>query len=247
MEYCPNGNLRDFLRNSRNLYRVEEQSLMTDLSQAFGPNNLIYIAWQIAKGMTFLISRKIIHRDLAARNILLGHGFTAKVGDFGLARDVYKYQAYLKNSSGMVPIKWMAIESIRDSIYTEKTDIWSFGILLWELFTLGGTPYPGMHANEVYQLLLNGKRMDPPVHCPQEISNIMLECWNENAKDRPNFQNLKKMLCKDVMQTPQPSDRTANTSLHSTYTESDLLNSKDDYLNEPFLETVEMNSFNTLN
>ncbi|XP_028408446.1 platelet-derived growth factor receptor alpha-like [Dendronephthya gigantea] len=169
MEYCPYGNLREFLRSSRSRYNMEEDSLTADLSQVIGPKNLIYIAWEISKGMSFLISRKIIHRDLAARNILLGQGYTAKVGDFGLARDIYKYQEYLKKSSGLVPLKWMAIESIRDSIYTEKTDMWSFGILLWEVFTLGGTPYPGMDVNDVYQSLLNGKRMEPPMHCPQEM------------------------------------------------------------------------------
>ncbi|XP_028407243.1 fibroblast growth factor receptor 2-like [Dendronephthya gigantea] len=170
MEYCPYGNLREFLRSSRTIYNMEENSLETDPSQAIGPRNLIHFAWEISKGMDFLISRKIIHRDLAARNILLGQGYTAKVGDFGLARDIYKYQEYLKKSSGLVPLKWMAIESIRDSIYTEKTDMWSFGILLWELFTLGGTPYPGVDVLEVYQTLLNGKRMKPPVHCPQEMN-----------------------------------------------------------------------------
>ncbi|XP_046852604.1 fibroblast growth factor receptor 1-like isoform X2 [Xenia sp. Carnegie-2017] len=136
MEFCEHGNLRQFLRDSRDRYNKDEEFLMNDLSLDFGPKNLIQLAYQITKGMEFLVSRKIVHRDLAARNVLLGKDFTAKVADFGLARDIYKYQAYKKNTPGLLPIKWMAIESIRDSIYTEKTDIWSFGVVLWELFTL---------------------------------------------------------------------------------------------------------------
>ncbi|CAB3981076.1 vascular endothelial growth factor receptor 2-like [Paramuricea clavata] len=170
MEYCPNGNLREFLRNNRSWYNAKEESFDRDLSQVFGPKNLIYFAWQITKGMTFLTSRKIIHRDLAARNILLGGGYVAKIADFGLARDVYKYQQYLKTSTvGLLPIKWMAVESIRDALFTEKSDVWSFGILLWEIFTLGGTPYPGIYVTEVRHYLLQGKRMEPPIHCPQEM------------------------------------------------------------------------------
>ncbi|CAB4030749.1 partial, partial [Paramuricea clavata] len=168
MEYCPHGNLREFLQSSRNIYNVDEEALIPDPDQAIGPKTLLYFAWQITKGMTFLISRKVIHRDLAVRNILLGEGYVAKVGDFGLARDIYKYQKYSKKSSGFVPIKWMAIESIGDLIFTEKSDVWSFGVLLWELFTLGETPYPGMPAIELYESLVNGKRMEPPINCPHE-------------------------------------------------------------------------------
>ncbi|CAB4037450.1 vascular endothelial growth factor receptor 2-like, partial [Paramuricea clavata] len=98
LEYCANGDLRSFLRRGGNHYEENETSLAVDLSVTFGPRKLIHIALQIAKGMEFLISRKVIHRDLAARNVLLGNGFVAKVADFGLARDVYKYQKYVKKS-----------------------------------------------------------------------------------------------------------------------------------------------------
>ncbi|XP_046854041.1 vascular endothelial growth factor receptor 1-like [Xenia sp. Carnegie-2017] len=134
-EFCEHGNLRQFLRDSRNRYNQDKEYLMNDLSLDFGPQNLIQWAYHIIQGMEFLISRKIIHRDLAARNILLGTGYIAKVGDFGLARDIYKYQVYTKNTPGLLPLKWMAIESIKDSVYTEKSDMWSFGVVLFELFT----------------------------------------------------------------------------------------------------------------
>ncbi|XP_028411444.1 fibroblast growth factor receptor 3-like [Dendronephthya gigantea] len=194
MEYCPNGNLREFLRQNRDKYSLEVDWLVDDLSQGFGPKNLMYFALQIAKGMAFLISRKIIHRDLAARNILIGNDYIAKVGDFGLARDVEKYHHYLKKSTGMVPMKWLAIESIRDSIFTEKSDVWSYGILLWEIFALGGNPYPGVHINDFYLFLLSEKRMQPPIHCPVESFNLMSMCWNENPEDRPSFCSIIKVL-----------------------------------------------------
>ncbi|CAB4031139.1 vascular endothelial growth factor receptor 2-like, partial [Paramuricea clavata] len=158
MEYCPNGNLREFLRNNRSRYNAEEELFDPDLSQVFGPKSLIYFAWQITKGMTFLASRKIIHRDLAARNILLGLGYVAKIADFGLARDVYKNQQYLRTSTvsatpfrkGLVPFKWMAVESIKDSLFTEKSDVER--VVIW-YFTLGNLLIGlgkclGMHVTE---------------------------------------------------------------------------------------------------
>ncbi|XP_028411423.1 fibroblast growth factor receptor 4-like [Dendronephthya gigantea] len=194
LEYCPHGNLKELLRQSRDRYRLEEDLLVKDLSQNFGPKNLMCFALQIAKGMEFLVSRKIIHRDLAARNILIGNEYVAKVADFGLARNVDKYQIYIKKSTGMVPVKWLAIESIEDAIFTEKSDVWSFGVLLWEIFALGGNPYPGVHINDFYLYLLNGNRMQPPIHCPPKIFDIMSLCWKENPIDRPNFCNLIKLL-----------------------------------------------------
>ncbi|CAB3988052.1 Fibroblast growth factor receptor 3 [Paramuricea clavata] len=104
-------------------------------------------------------------------------------------------------------------------------------------------PYPGMHANEVYQLLLNGKRMDPPMYCPEEICKVMSKCWNEYPKDRPNFENLKEMLweilgCEEITQVLQQNEKSVDT-LNSPK-ESDSVNGQDDYLNGPFPETVEM-------
>ena len=239
MEYCPHGNLREFLRNSRSRYNVDENGLITDLSQIFGPKNLIHFGLEITKGMNFLISRKVIHRDLAARNILIGDGYVAKVGDFGLARDVYKYQEYIRKSTGMVPFKWMALESIIDSVYTEKSDVWSFGVLLWELFTLGGTPYPGMSVNEVHQSLLEGKRMKPPNHCPQEICNVISRCWAKNPEERPDFSSLNETFSailgfKPISQVSEFLDEVTNDSQNESirfgFIKSDVENEIDTLL-----------------
>ncbi|XP_028408434.1 fibroblast growth factor receptor 3-like [Dendronephthya gigantea] len=194
LEYCPNGDLRSFLRHGRHRYEENESSLTVNMSVRFGPRNLIYIAFQIAKGMEFLVSRKVIHRDLAARNILLGRGHVAKVADFGLARDVYKYQEYVKKSSSLLPLKWMAVESMQYSVFTEKTDVWSFGIVLWELFTLGRTPYPGLSNLDVFPYLMDGKRMTIPTCCSSNISEFIDQCWENDPCNRPSFASIVKIL-----------------------------------------------------
>ncbi|CAB4003020.1 partial, partial [Paramuricea clavata] len=121
---------------------------------------------------------------------------------------------------GLVPFKWMALESIRDSLFTEKSDVWSFGILLWEIFSLGATPYPGMYFNDVHQYLLQGKRMDPPIQCPEDINDVMSMCCKENPEDRPNFHSLKDLLyeildCKEIPQTSAYNKDIVNVPLKS--------------------------------
>jgi len=117
---------------------------------------------------------QVIHRDLAARNVLLARGGIVKICDFGLARELsagdYSGENYVKKNDEPLPIKWMALESLRDKVYTTKSDVWSFGVFLWELFSLGATPYPGMLVDgEFYARIETGYRMAPPKFSPDTV------------------------------------------------------------------------------
>ncbi|KAM9311305.1 vascular endothelial growth factor receptor 3 [Gastrophryne carolinensis] len=157
--------------------------------------DLICYSFQVARGMEFLSSRKCIHRDLAARNILLSENNVVKICDFGLARDIYKDPDYVRKGSARLPLKWMAPESIFDKVYTARSDVWSFGVLLWEIFSLGASPYPGVQINEDFcQRLKEGTRMRAPDYATTDIYRIMLSCWHGDPKERPTFTDLVEIL-----------------------------------------------------
>ncbi|CAN2387230.1 Belongs to the protein kinase superfamily. Tyr protein kinase family. CSF-1 PDGF receptor subfamily [Pristimantis euphronides] len=157
--------------------------------------DLICYSFQVARGMEFLSSRKCIHRDLAARNILLSENNVVKICDFGLARDIYKDPDYVRKGSARLPLKWMAPESIFDKVYTTQSDVWSFGVLLWEIFSLGASPYPGVQINEEFcQRLKEGTRMRAPEYATADIYRIMLSCWHGDPKERPTFSDLVEIL-----------------------------------------------------
>ncbi|XP_039667486.1 vascular endothelial growth factor receptor 2 isoform X2 [Perca fluviatilis] len=157
--------------------------------------DLICYSFQVAKGMEFLSSRKCIHRDLAARNILLSENNVVKICDFGLARDVYKDPDYVRKGDARLPLKWMAPETIFDRVYTTQSDVWSFGVLLWEIFSLGASPYPGVCIDELFcRRLKEGTRMRPPEYATTEIYQTMLDCWLDRPTDRPTFAELVEHL-----------------------------------------------------
>ncbi|XP_023244351.1 platelet-derived growth factor receptor alpha-like isoform X4 [Centruroides sculpturatus] len=156
---------------------------------------LLYFAYQCARGMQYLSDRKLIHRDLAARNVLVADRHVVKICDFGLAKDCYKYSNYVKKNNGPLPIKWMAIESIRDKVFTTKSDVWSFGVLTWEIFSLGATPYPGMEVDaEFYKMLSRGFRMDRPEYAPPDLYEMIRLCWKAEPEERPTFAELSRRL-----------------------------------------------------
>lgn len=174
----------------------EEEEEQEDLyKKVLTLEDLICYSFQVAKGMEFLASRKCIHRDLAARNILLSENNVVKICDFGLARDVYKDPDYVRKGDARLPLKWMAPEAIFDKIYTTQSDVWSFGVLMWEIFSLGASPYPGLHIDEEFCCRLKeGTRMKAPEYSSSEIYQTMLDCWHGEPSTRPTFTELVERL-----------------------------------------------------
>ncbi|XP_077994551.1 uncharacterized protein LOC144448251 isoform X2 [Glandiceps talaboti] len=198
VELAKYGSLQDYLRKNRSdcIY----QNLHAN-SRTLTPTGLLQIAWQIASGMSYIHSMKCIHRDLATRNILLGENNTCKISDFGLARDVAGVYVYQKKSQTRLPIRWMAIESLLDSTYTAKSDVWSYGVVLWEIAVLGATPYAGMSSAQVINKLQGGYRLSRPNHCSEALYEIMLDCWRSSPEMRPTFSKLCSIVGNIVSDT----------------------------------------------
>ncbi|KAF8778293.1 Proto-oncogene tyrosine-protein kinase receptor like protein [Argiope bruennichi] len=181
MEYAEHGSLITYLRKMK--------SSCTEMNLP----ELIAFALQIAKGMEYLASMKVVHRDLAARNVLVASGKVLKISDFGLSRDVYEGDTYLKMSRSKVPVKWMALESLENQLYTTKSDVWSFGILLWEIITIGGCPYPGIPTERLFQLLKEGYRMPRPDNCPLQLYELMKKFLVlKTPNERPHSKGINK-------------------------------------------------------
>ncbi|XP_029305031.1 fibroblast growth factor receptor 2 isoform X1 [Cottoperca gobio] len=194
VEYASKGNLREYLRARRppgmeysyDIARVSDEQLTF--------KDLVSCTYQVARGMEYLASQKCIHRDLAARNVLVTESNVMKIADFGLARDVHNIDYYKKTTNGRLPVKWMAPEALFDRVYTHQSDVWSFGVLMWEIFTLGGSPYPGIPVEELFKLLKEGHRMDKPGNCTNELYMMMKDCWHAISSHRPTFKQLVEDL-----------------------------------------------------
>ncbi|XP_054323580.1 protein-tyrosine kinase 6 isoform X1 [Pongo pygmaeus] len=177
-ELMAKGSLLELLRDS------DEKALPV--------SELLDIAWQVAEGMCYLESQNYIHRDLAARNILVGENTLCKVGDFGLAR-LIKEDVYLSHDRN-IPYKWTAPEALSRGHYSTKSDVWSFGILLHEIFSRGQVPYPGMSNHEAFLRVDAGYRMPCPLECPPSVHKLMLMCWFRDPEQRPCFKALRERL-----------------------------------------------------
>uniref|UniRef100_A0A672KG46 Tyrosine-protein kinase n=1 Tax=Sinocyclocheilus grahami TaxID=75366 RepID=A0A672KG46_SINGR len=171
-EYMPHGNLLDYLRECD---REQVNAVV-----------LLYMATQISSAMEYLEKKNFIHRDLAARNCLVGENHVVKVADFGLSR-LMTGDTYTAHAGAKFPIKWTAPESLAYNTFSIKSDVWAFGVLLWEIATYGMSPYPGIDLSQVYDLLEKGYRMEQPEGCPPKVYELMRACWQWSPLDRPSF------------------------------------------------------------
>uniref|UniRef100_A0A8C6PFN2 Tyrosine-protein kinase receptor n=1 Tax=Nothobranchius furzeri TaxID=105023 RepID=A0A8C6PFN2_NOTFU len=188
LELMTGGDMKSFLRQNRP--RANQTSSLTML-------DLLQMARDIAFGCRYLEENQFIHRDIAARNCLLtcsGPDRVAKIGDFGMARDIYRASYYRKGGRAMLPVKWMPPEAFMEGIFTCKTDTWSFGVLLWEILSLGYMPYPCKTNQEVLEFVTSGGRMDPPKSCPGPVYRLMTQCWQHCPDHRPNFSTILERI-----------------------------------------------------
>nr|XP_045585928.1 insulin receptor-related protein-like [Procambarus clarkii] len=184
MELMQKGDLKTYLKK-------HHRRLISD-------QKVVEMALEAADGMTYLAWRRLVHRDLAARNCLLDHNLTLKIGDFGLSRNLQS-NYYRKEGHGVLPVRWMAPESLQFSVYSSQSDVWSYGVLLWEMATRGDTPYKNNTNDEVMRLVVEQRaRLGSPPHCPLPLLTVMRRCWNYNPARRPSFSAVASFLLKHV-------------------------------------------------
>lgn len=177
MELMENGDLKTYLRKMR------ETNPITNAT-------MIKMAMEIADGMAYMEAHKVVHRDLAARNCMVSSELTIKVGDFGMARDIYETDYYRKKNKGFLPIRWMAPESLKDGEFTSQSDIWSYGVVLWEIVTMAEQPYQGSSNDQVLHDVIAGRRLGIPRNSPLPLKTLMTTCWRTKPARRSSFMSI---------------------------------------------------------
>ncbi|ERE83525.1 muscle, skeletal receptor tyrosine-protein kinase isoform 4 [Cricetulus griseus] len=201
-EYMAYGDLNEFLRSMspHTVCSLSHSDLSTKARMSSpGPPPLscaeqLCIARQVAAGMAYLSERKFVHRDLATRNCLVGENMVVKIADFGLSRNIYSADYYKANENDAIPIRWMPPESIFYNRYTTESDVWAYGVVLWEIFSYGLQPYYGMAHEEVIYYVRDGNILSCPENCPLELYNLMRLCWSKLPADRPSFCSIHRIL-----------------------------------------------------
>ncbi|XP_067841407.1 tyrosine-protein kinase Mer [Heptranchias perlo] len=197
LPFMKHGDLHSFLLHSRLTGNAEYLPLQT----------LLKFMTDIVSGMEYLGNRNFLHRDLAARNCMLRTDMTVCVADFGLSKKIYSGDYYRQGRIAKMPVKWIALESLADRVFTVKSDVWAFGVTMWEIVTRGMTPYPGIQNHEIYDYLQADHRLKQPSDCLDELYEIMYSCWRLDPADRPTFANLKMLLTKVLNSLPEVRGR----------------------------------------
>ncbi|XP_078412186.1 insulin receptor-like isoform X1 [Cetorhinus maximus] len=192
MELMTHGDLKSYLRSLRPDAENNPGCPPPTLKE------MIRTAAEISDGMAYLNAKKFVHRDLAARNCMVGEDYTVKIGDFGMTRDIYETDYYRKGGKGLLPVRWMAPESLKDGVFTTYSDVWSFGVVLWEVSTLAEQPYQGLSNEQVLKFVMDGGFLDRPDNCTDRLHTLMQMCWQYNPKARPTFLEIIEMLKDDL-------------------------------------------------
>ncbi|XP_071373051.1 megakaryocyte-associated tyrosine-protein kinase isoform X2 [Centroberyx affinis] len=190
-ELMTKGNLVNFLR-------TRGRSVINTVQ-------LLRFALDVCEGMEYLESKRLVHRDLAARNVLVSDDSVAKVSDFGLTKLDCKV-----SDNAKLPVKWTAPEALKKEKFSTRSDVWSYGVLLWEIFSYGRQPYPKMSLKEVKERVEEGYRMEAPEDCPPGVYSLMRSCWEKEARRRPSFHKLREKLDRELGKhspSPQPGCR----------------------------------------
>ncbi|KAM9425767.1 muscle, skeletal receptor tyrosine-protein kinase [Pholidichthys leucotaenia] len=202
-EYMAQGDLNEFLRRRSPTQSIRTLSRASLSGRSFSSEmeagsltcaEQLSVAKQIAAGMAYLSERKFVHRDLATRNCLVGEEMVVKIADFGLSRNIYSADYYKANENDAIPIRWMPPESIFYNRYTTESDVWAYGVVLWEIFSHGMQPYYGMGHEEVIYFVRDGHILSCPENCPLELYNLMRLCWSTHPSDRPSFSSIHRIL-----------------------------------------------------
>ncbi|CAH0392803.1 unnamed protein product [Bemisia tabaci] len=191
-EFMPYGDLAEVLRRNSQVFNVTQNHQAPVINK----ESLCSIAEQIAGGMRYLAEQRFVHRDLAARNCLVGPPLVVKIADFGMSRDIYTCDYYKIGGSRLLPVRWMSPESVVYGRFTLESDVWSFGVVLWELYSYGKQPYYGHSNEEVLKMVLQGSMLKPPDDCPPFICDLMMACWRAEPRDRIKFSEIHKILTK---------------------------------------------------
>ncbi|XP_034937678.1 tyrosine-protein kinase transmembrane receptor Ror isoform X2 [Chelonus insularis] len=190
-EYMTEGDLHEFLINHS---PRSDAPINNETGKILDQRDFLHIALQIASGMEYLASHHYVHRDLAARNCLVGENLTVKISDFGLSRDIYSSDYYRVQSKSLLPVRWMPPESILYGKFTTESDVWSFGVVLWEIYSYGLQPYYGYNNQEVIDMIRSRQLLPCPEDCLTMIYSLMIECWHEIANRRPQFSEIHHRL-----------------------------------------------------
>lgn len=196
-----NGDLKTFLRKNRPLQRSGIQSdnyIDLPLSQIIPP--VAHMAIQIADGMAYIAQKKFVHRDLASRNCMVAADCTVKIGDFGLTKHIYEADYYRRTTHGVMPVRWMAPESLQDGIFSSCSDVYSYGIVIWEIINYAEQPYIGLSNEEVVEFIINGRVQNRPERCPDKYYALMRRCWRYVPEERITFNEIVEELISEAPQ-----------------------------------------------